>query len=80
MPLENALELRSVTSLLVDEFGSPVQYRVPAYQRGFRWTNRQVARNSLTISGISFKLTMRKLPFIAFSLWLSRNRVTVATT
>ena len=45
MPLENAaIKLRSVASLLVDEDGSPARYWIPAYQRGYRWNQRQVTQ------------------------------------
>ena len=45
MPLGNpALELRSVTSLLVDDDNRPAQYWIPAYQRGYRWTRREVTQ------------------------------------
>ena len=45
MPMESAaIELRSVTSLLVDEDGSSARYWIPSYQRGYRWTQRQVTQ------------------------------------
>ena len=45
MPIENVtIELRSVTRLLVDEVGSPARYWIPAYQRGYRWTQREVTQ------------------------------------
>ena len=42
MSLENALELRPVASLLENDDGSPMRYRIPDYQRGYRWKQRQV--------------------------------------
>lgn len=45
MPVEStAIELRSVNRLLFDEDGSPAQYWVPAYQRGYRWDRLQVTQ------------------------------------
>jgi len=45
MPSENAaIELRSVSQLLVDEGGSPARYCIPAYQRGYRWNQLQVTQ------------------------------------
>ena len=44
MSSQNALELRSVTSLLEDDDGSPVRYWIPAYQRGYRWSQLQVTQ------------------------------------
>ena len=45
MPVENtAIELRSVNRLLVDEDGSRARYWIPAYQRGYRWNQRQVTQ------------------------------------
>lgn len=45
MPLQAAaLELRSVNRLLVDDDGVPARYRIPAYQRGYRWTRTQVTQ------------------------------------
>ncbi len=45
MPLADAaIELRSVTRLLADETGRPARYWIPAYQRGYRWTRRQVTQ------------------------------------
>lgn len=39
---EQSVSLRSVYELRVDESDQPVRYRIPAYQRGFRWESRQV--------------------------------------
>lgn len=36
------IELRSISRLLKDDKGNRAHYRVPAYQRGYRWTKRQV--------------------------------------
>src|SRR5580704_12930324 len=38
------LELRSVKRLLVDDGGAPARYWIPAYQRGYRWTQLQVTQ------------------------------------
>ena len=38
------IELRSVNRLLVDEDGSKARYWIPAYQRGYRWNQRQVTQ------------------------------------
>ena len=38
------IELRSVNRLLVDEDGSRARYWIPAYQRGYRWNQRQVTQ------------------------------------
>lgn len=39
---EESISLRSVFELRVDDNDYPVRYRIPAYQRGFRWDARQV--------------------------------------
>ncbi|MDE2823922.1 MAG: DUF262 domain-containing protein [Chloroflexota bacterium] len=39
-----AIELRSVTRLLVDEDGRQARYWIPAYQRGYRWARLQVTQ------------------------------------
>jgi hypothetical protein len=45
MPPESAaIELRSINRLLVDEHGSPARYRIPGYQRGYRWNQLQVTQ------------------------------------
>ncbi len=41
MPEQN-ISLRSVYELRVDASDQPIHYRIPAYQRGFRWASRQV--------------------------------------
>lgn len=40
----SSIELRSVSRLLVDEEGAPARYLVPAYQRGYRWSDGQVTQ------------------------------------
>lgn len=39
---DQSISLRSVYELRVDESDQAIRYRIPAYQRGFRWTSRQV--------------------------------------
>jgi len=39
---DQSISLRSVYELRVDDSDQPIRYRIPAYQRGFRWTSRQV--------------------------------------
>ena len=39
---DQSISLRSVYELRVDESDKAIRYRIPAYQRGFRWTSRQV--------------------------------------
>ena len=39
---EQSISLRSVYELRVDVSDQPIRYRIPAYQRGFRWASRQV--------------------------------------
>lgn len=39
---EQSISLKSVYELRVDALDQPVRYRIPAYQRGYRWTSRQV--------------------------------------
>lgn len=39
---EQIISLRSVYELRVDATDQPIRYRIPYYQRGFRWTSRQV--------------------------------------
>lgn len=39
---EQSISLRSVYELRVDASDRPIRYRIPAYQRGFRWASRQV--------------------------------------
>ncbi len=41
---DSSISLKSVSSLLTDEEGKPTQFWIPAYQRGFRWTPRQVTQ------------------------------------
>lgn len=39
---DQSISLRKVFDLRVDEANVPIRYRIPAYQRGFRWNARQV--------------------------------------
>jgi uncharacterized protein with ParB-like and HNH nuclease domain len=39
-----SIELRSVARLLVDAKGLRARYSVPAYQRGYRWSQVQVTQ------------------------------------
>lgn len=39
---DQSISLRSLFELRVDETDQPIRYRIPAYQRGFRWNSRQV--------------------------------------
>lgn len=39
---DQSISLRKVFDLRVDEAKRPIRYRIPAYQRGFRWNARQV--------------------------------------
>ncbi len=39
---ENSISLKPVYELRVDSSDRPIRYRIPAYQRGFRWESRQV--------------------------------------
>ena len=39
---EQSISLRSVYELRVDASDEPIRYRIPAYQRGFRWASQQV--------------------------------------
>lgn len=39
-----SIELRSISQLLADDDGTPVRYFVPAYQRGYRWSQVQVTQ------------------------------------
>ena len=39
---EQSISLRSVYQLRVDAADQPIRFRIPAYQRGFRWAPRQV--------------------------------------
>ena len=39
---DQCISLRKVFDLRVDEDKEPIRYRIPAYQRGFRWNARQV--------------------------------------
>ncbi len=40
----NSIDLRSINSLLTDEQGQPTRFRIPAYQRGYRWAALQVTQ------------------------------------
>lgn len=40
----SSISLKSVSSLLTDEEGDPTRFWIPAYQRGYRWTPRQVTQ------------------------------------
>ena len=42
--LDAEIKLKSVSALLVDEEGMPARYWIPAYQRGYRWTETQVVQ------------------------------------
>lgn len=39
---QSSLHLKSVRDLLADPNGAPVNYYIPAYQRGYRWSRTQV--------------------------------------
>lgn len=39
---EQSIRLKSVYELRVDATDQPIRYRIPHYQRGFRWESRQV--------------------------------------
>ncbi len=39
---EQSISLRSVYELRCDASDQPIRYRIPAYQRGFRWESQQV--------------------------------------
>lgn len=39
---DQGISLRKVFDLRVNEANDPIRYRIPAYQRGFRWNARQV--------------------------------------
>lgn len=39
---EQSIDLKSVYELRVDASDQPIRYRIPHYQRGFRWESRQV--------------------------------------
>ncbi len=41
---ESSICLKSVSSLLTDEEGNPTRFWIPSYQRGYRWTPRQVTQ------------------------------------
>jgi len=41
---EESISLKTVYDLRVDYADEPFRYRIPAYQRGFRWTHQQVAQ------------------------------------
>lgn len=38
------IDLKSVYQLRLDSRGEPMRYRIPAYQRGYRWTRQQVVQ------------------------------------
>lgn len=42
--LDAEIKLKSVSELLLDEEGMPARYWIPAYQRGYRWTETQVVQ------------------------------------
>lgn len=39
---DQGISLRRVFDLRIDDVQAPIRYRIPAYQRGFRWDARQV--------------------------------------
>ncbi len=39
---DQSISLKSVYELRIDDSDQSIRYRIPAYQRGFRWTSRQV--------------------------------------
>ncbi len=41
---EQQINLKTVYNLRVDASDAPIRYRIPAYQRGYRWTTTQVAQ------------------------------------
>src|SRR5579883_2761001 len=41
---DQQISLKTVYSLRVNESGDPIRYRIPAYQRGYRWTPTQVTQ------------------------------------
>lgn len=41
---ESSICLKSISSLLTDADGNPTRFCIPAYQRGYRWTPRQVTQ------------------------------------
>lgn len=41
---EQHISLRTVYELRVDKSDTPIRYRIPAYQRGYRWTPTQVSQ------------------------------------
>jgi hypothetical protein len=41
---DSSIRLRSINSLLTDEQGQPTRFRIPAYQRGYRWAPLQVTQ------------------------------------
>jgi hypothetical protein len=41
---EQQISLKTVYDLRVNESDTPIRYRIPAYQRGYRWTRTQVTQ------------------------------------
>src|ERR1035438_6964408 len=41
---EQQISLKSVYDLRVDASDAPIRYRIPAYQRGYRWAPTQVTQ------------------------------------
>ncbi|OGQ59699.1 MAG: hypothetical protein A3J24_01370 [Deltaproteobacteria bacterium RIFCSPLOWO2_02_FULL_53_8] len=41
---EQKITLKKVTDLRVDDDDQPIRYRIPAYQRGYRWESQQVTQ------------------------------------
>src|ERR1700730_13439356 len=41
---DSAICLKPISALLTDEQGRPTNYRIPAYQRGYRWSPLQVTQ------------------------------------
>ncbi|RKY68192.1 MAG: hypothetical protein DRP97_06625, partial [Candidatus Latescibacterota bacterium] len=41
---EQQITLKSVNELRVDDSGQSLQFFIPAYQRGFRWSRLQVTQ------------------------------------
>lgn len=41
---EQLIDLKQVNQLRLDASDQPIRYRIPAYQRGYRWTRQQVTQ------------------------------------
>src|SRR5438552_4643510 len=44
MSEQQHITLKTIYDLRVDDSDEPIRYRIPAYQRGFRWTPTQVTQ------------------------------------